>query len=261
MEQGNPIKSLSSYAEKTSKPRNRSAGFDSADWEVVGELNARPRFQRQKLEVIQNAEIAGDPLFKTFDASKKRSKLGDNPAQEAQQKSEPMITVKEAARLIAEAEAKGKAAAAEEAKNIRDSELKNLENRMTGIFQSLQEFSTKQISEVEKFSLEVALKLSKKIIDQAVEINPEYIVTILQEALKYAGTAAIKKVRVSSQDFEFVEVMGLSKKLKEFDGTWAFEADDNLKSGCVIETSAGEVDFNLEKSWERIAESVVRMIK
>ena len=83
----------------------------------------------------------------------------------------------------------------------------------------------------------------------------------MREALKYAGTASIKKVKVSAQDLEFIEVMGLSKKLKEFDGSWAFEADENLKSGCVIETSAGEVDFNLEKSWERIAESVVRIIK
>jgi flagellar assembly protein FliH len=261
MEQGTPIKSLSSYAEKTSKPRSRTAGFDSADWEVVGDLNARPRFQRQKLEVIETAEVEGDPLFRTFDASKKRVKLGDNPAQEVQAKAEPMISAKEAAKLIAEAEAKGRAAATEEAKQLRDSEIKGLESRFGSIFQSLHDSSVKQASEIEKYSLEVAVKISKKIIDQAVEINPEYIVDILREALKYAGTASIKKVKVSAQDLEFIEVMGLSKKLKEFDGSWAFEADENLKSGCVIETSAGEVDFNLEKSWERIAESVVRIIK
>jgi len=54
--------------------------------------------------------------------------------------------------------------------------------------------------------------------------------------------------------------MGIARMLKEYDGTWLFEADEGIKSGCVVETSAGVVDFQLDQAWERVAGNVVRVI-
>ena len=35
------------------------------------------------------------------------------------------------------------------------------------------------------------------------------------------------------------------------------EADESIHMGCILVTSAGEVDYDLEKGWERIRSQVV----
>lgn len=257
-----PQKTSGTSYDKTARPWKLNTGFESASWEIVGESDLHPDFEMVQLQRVEVEVQKEDPLFKSLDTSKKMMRAGVKYKKETDEKpQEPMITEVKARELIAEAEARGRAAALEEAKTQRDLELKALEERFLILIQTMSEENALRLQEIEKASLMVSLELSKKIIEQAVEINPEYLVDVLKQAIQSAGSASIKKVKVSPQDLEFIEIMGLSKKFKEFDGTWNFEADAAVKSGCVIETSAGEVDFNLEKSWERIAESVVRLIK
>lgn len=254
---------LSSFGnDKTARPGKLNSGFESASWEIVGDADIHPEFEMVQLQEIAVETQKEDPLFKPLDSGKRMMQAGVKYKNELnEQPKETMMTEGRALELIAEAEVRGRASAQEEAKAQREAEIKALEERFELLIQSMSEDSARRAEAIEKASLMVALELSKKIIEQAVEINPEYIVDILKQAIQSAGSASIKKVKVSPQDLEFIEVMGLSKKFKEFDGAWNFEADGAVKSGCVIETSAGEVDFNLEKSWERIAESVVRLIK
>ncbi len=261
MEHTQPLKPPP-HGDKIAKPVSKRMGFDSAQWEVVGDVTIRPAFQRQTLETIKLEEAKMDPLFRSFDASVRRvNPLASEIKKEGVKPQEDTISAKEIARLISEAEARGRSIALEEAKLIRESELGAIESKVFEILQSIKESTEVQIQTIERAAIEVSIRLSKKIIEQAVEINPEYIIDVIREAMAHAGSAAIKKIKVSSQDLEFIEVMGVSKKIKEFDGSWVFESDESIKSGCVIETSAGEVDFNLDRSWERIAESVVRLIK
>ena len=261
MEQTFSSKSSASV-DKITKPRSMKTGFDSAQWEVIGDVEIEPQFELQKLEIVQLETLKEDPLFKSFDGSVKRIKINPEEVEgQHAQKKEEGIPAQEVARLISQAEARGRALGLEEAKLQRQVELGQIESRLNDVVNSINENSIAQIKDIQNAAYEIALRLSKKIIEQAVEINPEYIIDVIKEGMAHAGTAAIKKIRVSQQDLEFIEVMGLSKKIKEFDGSWVFEGDDSLKSGCVIETSAGEVDFNLDRSWERIAESVVRIIK
>lgn len=255
-------KSSGSGYDKTARPDGSNSGFESASWEIVGDTSMHPDFEMVQLQRVEVEVEKEDPLFKSLDSGKRMMRAGIKyQNQPDEQPKESMIAEKRALELISEAEARGRAAALEEAKSQRDAEIKALEERFDILIQSMSEDTARRSEAIEKASLMVALELSKKIVEQAVEINPEYIVDILKQAIQSAGSASIKKVKVSPQDFEFIEVMNLSKKFKEFDGSWNFEADGAVKSGCVIETSAGEVDFNLEKAWERIAESVVRLIK
>ena len=121
----------------------------------------------------------------------------------------------------------------------------------------MNEAARKVESEAVKFSVEIA----EKLVGHAVEINPEYILPIIREALSKAGTANINRVRVSPEDFEFIEVVGVRKVIQEKEGSWDFEADETIRSGCVIDTSAGEIDFRLDEAFKRIADSVVRIAK
>jgi flagellar biosynthesis/type III secretory pathway protein FliH len=115
-----------------------------------------------------------------------------------------------------------------------------------------------ELQALEASAVKLAVEIGEKIVGHAVEINPEYITNIVRQALGKAGGAAIKTVRVSPQDLEFIQVVGVAKQLKEFDGTWAFEADDTIRAGCVVSTSAGEVDFQIDKAWERMRDAVLK---
>lgn len=118
-----------------------------------------------------------------------------------------------------------------------------------------------RLMQIEKEAIKLSVSITEKIIPKAVEINPEYIVGILHEALDLAGASVIKKVRVSPEDMEFITVVGLQNSLSEFDGTWDFAPDETIRAGCVIETSAGEVEYDLDKAWARIKENILKVVR
>lgn len=117
------------------------------------------------------------------------------------------------------------------------------------------------MQEVESRALELALAVSKKIVDTAVEINPEYLLSILKKGLELGVADKIKKIRVSPQDLEFIDLMGLRKNLKKAEDTWEFKADSSVSAGCILETDAGEIDFDLNAAWERLADKIVSISK
>lgn len=250
---------------RISQSQYRPTQFGRQEWEVLGTIQEEHQFEPFDIEVVASSEFVTDPMFADFGGTSQTSTVKRWRAQEKAPVSsapvEKTIPETEVKKMLAEAEAKGRAAATEEAKALRDAEIEKLKSNLTSVIDEVNKFVQKSQDEIEKTSVRIAIELSKKIIEQAVEINPEYIVEVLKQALTHAGSATIKKVKVSAQDLEFIEIMGLSKKLKEFDGSWTFEADESVKAGCLIETSAGEVDFDLHKAWERIAAVAVRMVK
>ena len=114
---------------------------------------------------------------------------------------------------------------------------------------------------IERHAVELAVDMARNIIEGAVEINPEYIIPIIREAIQMAGGATIERVRVSPEDMEFIEVIGVAKRLKEHDGSWNFEADPEIKSGCVVDTSAGQVDYQLDQAWARARDEVLKLTR
>lgn len=252
-------------ASRISQSQYRPTGFGRQEWEVLGTIQEVHDFEPFDIEVVSSGEFVTDPMFADFGGTAQTSTVKRWRAQEktptTKEPVEKTISEAEVKKMLLEAEAKGRAAATDEAKVIREAELEKLKGNLTAIIEEMQKFVAKSQDDIEKSSVRIAIDLSKKIIEQAVEINPEYIVEVLKQALALVGSASIKKVKVSAQDLEFIEIMGLTKKLKEFDGSWTFEADEGVKAGCLIETSAGEVDFDLHKAWERIASVAVRIVK
>lgn len=249
--------------------------WSNAAWEVIGELEEKQEFRPLEVEVSQGSQLAADPMFADFGAAKqsqqvRRWHLPDNITYDAdafereeQQKAtrEKTEREQELSRVREEAFAAGREAAISEAVAENSARMEQIEQRLTAIFHDLDEQVRDNVVEMERQAVELALQVAKKIIDQAVEINPEYIISIIREAVAGSGGALIRKVRISPQDMEFVEYAGLRKQLKEYDGTWDFEADDTIRSGCIVETSASEVDFQLDKAWDRVREQVVKVIR
>jgi flagellar assembly protein FliH len=137
--------------------------------------------------------------------------------------------------------------------------VKAVEERYATLIEDMNTQIQEGIDGVERRALEFALQVAKKLVGTTVEVNPEYILGIIKEATKLTGGATIKAIRVSPQDLEFLKMLSPDKQFKEFDGSWSFQADETIHAGCVVETSSGQVELDLDKAWEKIKESVIKV--
>lgn len=140
-----------------------------------------------------------------------------------------------------------------------EEKIKAIEERYRSIIDDMGGQIRQEVEAVERRAVEFAIQVARKLVGTIVEINPEYILQVIQEAVKLTGGATIKAIRVSPQDLEFIKMLSPEKQFKEFDGSWSFQSDDTIRAGCVVETSSGEVECDLDKTWERIKESVTKV--
>jgi flagellar biosynthesis/type III secretory pathway protein FliH len=108
------------------------------------------------------------------------------------------------------------------------------------------------VAKTEKGGFDLALAISKKILNLTAEVRPEYIMEIIRGALASTGAGKALKVRVSAQDFEFLEVIGLPPDLSSEETGVIYVADENVQSGCIIETDFGEIDHRLDEMWNEV---------
>lgn len=251
--------------------------YQDATWEVVGEPAQNLEFEPLELEVIPHPGTMVDPMFADYggrmEATKSRWHLpehlavGAAPAEErAQQQQEAEEDLararqEELERVRAEAYAQGQEEGRKSAVAEQQAEMTRIEEQLSTVLKDLTSQLQERAAAVERQALSLALAIAEKLVTTTVEVNPEYLVPIVREAISLAGTATIRQVRVSPQDFEFIEVVGVARKLKEFDGTWQFVADETIRSGCIVDTSAGEIDYQIDAAWERIREQVIKVIR
>lgn len=253
----------------------RTEKYSDTTWEIVGERAEDLGFVPMEFPAISQAQVTVDPMFADYGGLQNSDQerrwhmpegVRGNPISDREAKEALLEEVAKAKELeiekrIAEAEERGRASAMEEFTTTQNEKLAHIEQRMTSILQDLAKQLAHNITIIEKDALDLTLTISEKLIGYAVEINPEYVSEIIKEALRHSGSAKILKVRVSQEDMEFINVVGISKTIKDFDGTWNFEGDPTIRAGCVVETSAGQIDYQLDKAWERIRDSVLGVTK
>ncbi len=105
---------------------------------------------------------------------------------------------------------------------------------------------------MEKRCVELALEVAKRILAVTVEIKPDYIVDFLKDALTKLGAATPVRVRLSADDYEFLNVVGFPPEISSSELGIEYVVDESIESGCVVETNYGEVDFELDKMWEQV---------
>jgi flagellar biosynthesis/type III secretory pathway protein FliH len=144
---------------------------------------------------------------------------------------------------------RGLAAAREQVELIQ----KQYEERYTVIWEDMQTQLDEAIAGHERQAVDLAFQIARRLVGDAVGANREYIVPIIQQAIKSAGGARIKSVRVSPADFEFLSLGSYGEIIKSGQDTkLIFESDESIRSGCVLCTTAGEIDCDLDKAWERL---------
>ncbi|MEN9845394.1 MAG: Flagellar assembly protein FliH [Pseudomonadota bacterium] len=140
-----------------------------------------------------------------------------------------------------------------------EEKIKAVEERYRTVIDDMGSQIQQEVEALERRAVEFALQVARKLVGTIVEINPEYILQVIKDAVKLTGGATIKAIRVSPQDLEFLTMLSPDRQFKEFDGSWSFQADDTIRAGCVVETSSGEIEVDLDKTWERIKESVTKV--
>lgn len=250
--------------------------YKLAEYEVIGSISKEQKFEPLAIESFAHAASIADPMFADYGGIPasdiaQRWHLPEHLAREAAQQINREVeevedhTIhlqpEELEQIKVQAREEGRVIAREEITAENNEKLAQIESRVGQMIEDLTTQLNERVQAVERDALDLALSISNKVINFAVEINPEYILPVISEALASAGGASISRVRISAEDMEFIELFGVRKHLKEHDGTWGFEIDETVRSGCIVDTSAGEVDFQLDSAWERIKENVVKLIK
>lgn len=255
-----------------SQAEYRETRFELATWEVIGQAPRGVPFEPMNVEVLPTALRVADTMFPDFGGysgakegarwqvgTSEQQSAGEAPVDDLTGKH--ILSDEELQQLLADSRASGAEAARAEFAIESAARLEALAGSLSETIRDLGRQVEEGAARTAHLATELAVNIGKKIVGHAVEINPEYIVEIIREALKLSGGAVVRKVRVSEQDMEFITVVGVAKQLKEYDGTWEFEADPTVQAGCIVQTSAGEIDFDLDKAWERVRDQVVSMTR
>ena len=247
-----------------SQPEYRTPPFAGARYENLGDRVRRPVFEPLKIEVVhEEVEQSSDPMFADYGGrvSSTRQPLKEKVPQNhgfPQQAAPPQTSInppEELERMLEEQFQRGILEGEQRAHEQIAAYTAGLQQRFELLCGELSDQMQGDVERIERQALGLAILISRRIIAEAVEINPEYLLPVIRDALGYVGGADVQRVRISPADLEFVEI----EKIRDrFDGNWSFIADPAIVSGCVIETSSGEVDYRLDMAWERLKEQVVR---
>ena len=98
--------------------------------------------------------------------------------------------------------------------------------------------------------LDLALMLTKKIIGQSLNIRPEIIIPIVQEAIRQLPSATQHPVLILQPDDASLVRHHLGDQLSQ--SRWEIREDEQIeKGGCRLEANGGEIDATLETRWKR----------
>ena len=110
----------------------------------------------------------------------------------------------------------------------------------------------------EKDVVELALAISKKIIDQEITTNRQAIVAVVKNALKRVTDHSQLTIRINPAELQTVKQAEprLAEYFENSNGV-TYEADDTIcPGGCVIETNFGDIDARLDQQLAVIAEAL-----
>ena len=250
--------------------------YSNTSWEILDDVRLSEDFEPMDVEVLDPGASVVDPFFRDYggrskeqgsrrwhvpDDSEYTQQINSRREAEAESERRQSLLPEEIEAIKAHAFAAGVEHATRESSAAHAVQVEQQTQRLAQLLSELQQQLEQTKTQAQKDCVALALEVSRFIIQGAVEVNPEYIVSLVKEAVEQSGSAAIKRIRVSPADMEFIEFISLKESFKQLQGRWEFEADQTITSGCVVDTSAGEVDFRLDQAWERVRDKIVKVTR
>ena len=234
--------------------------FRETSWEVVGERLEVVHFVSMDVEVLHSDMTRADPMFAQFGGGMQGNATFSMGQRFVEEVTTPVIDEEFLESVRAEAFEQGRLQGLEEGKAEASQES---QVALDSLSTELKQFQLQLVREVknvvaktEKGGFDLALAISKKILNLTAEVRPEYILEIIRGALESSGAGKALKVKVSPQDFEFLEVIGLPPDLSSEETGVIYVADDAVQSGCIVETDFGQIDHRLEEMWNEVKENL-----
>lgn len=252
-------------AETVSQVTYRPTPYAETVWERLGESCAQSFFISE-FSVLPR-EVKVDPMFAVFEEGlppqvevlrhgelkepEKETPVSEELSQEkiAQIEAEWMVKVEQARQeSLALAESQYQAELADFKAQMQE-QLKQVQA-------NLEQAMREEILAMEKRAVSLSLDVSRKLLKTTAEAKPEYIIDCIRDGLTKLSAAKPKRIRVSSQDFEFIQLIGLPPELSASELGVEYVLDENLTGGCVIETNYGEINLELDQMWSRVKDKI-----
>lgn len=241
--------------------------YAATSWEIVGERCQVRDFVSMDLEVLKDDRTTPDPMFLNFggphsgiDHGTSWRTPGSDVREEVVEEATPEIDWSLIETQLEEKFAEGKEQgyaegyAAAEVKIIEKYEILSAQMKQVtdGISAAVQE----HIGAVEKRAMQLSIEIARKILQTTVETEPDYILAVLRQAMGNLGAAKPLRIKVSHQDYEFLDVVGLPPDLAEGELGVEYVADPSIVSGCVVETDFGELNLELDVLWNEVKQAL-----
>lgn len=241
-------------------------------WEIVGTRATILDFAPMELSVVKTAVRGADPMFEHFGADRVRAAddaawhlpVGERP-DKPEAESQGGIDEETLMRMLEEKLEEGRKLGAKEGYERAQLDIVEkyevLAKQRAEFEEKLNSEVTRFLTNIERQSVKLAVSIAKKILDTTTHAKPEYIVEVIRVGLKSLGAAYPIRIRVSPEDLEFIQIIGLPPELSSHELGVEYVADEGLTSGCVIETDYGEVDLEIDRMWEQVAADLFEVSK
>jgi flagellar assembly protein FliH len=160
------------------------------------------------------------------------------------------------AHLVEAARAEGHAAGRQEGSAEAMALVADSQTALHGAAQALLAERDAQADATERAAVELALRLTHKIVGAAVEADPALVVEAVRGALRLLLDRERFTVLVNPADLEIVRE-GLAAVIAELGGVEHFEVQGErrvARGGAVVRTAEGEVDASLDAKLQRARE-------
>lgn len=146
-------------------------------------------------------------------------------------------------------------------RNGEQAALKQIQDRYDSFVKSVDEMASEYRKQKQSFYsthqdmiLELALKISRKVIHHEVSVNRELVTGLLHSAIQLAVDRERLKIRINPSDMD-VCIEQRPHLMQSIDGVKhiVFEPDEAVgRGGAIIEYALGEIDARLDKQFEEL---------
>lgn len=156
-------------------------------------------------------------------------------------------TADEIQRIQQQAYQEGFAAGIKDGRAEGQSIAQQMQALMAELNESMQQFEIAMAQEIMDLSLDIA----RQMVRSALEVNPELVLAVVREAIESLPQVNQNPIlSLHPQDAQLVREM-LAHEYRE--NVWRVVDDAQMeRGGCRVETSAAEIDANMEGRWQRI---------
>lgn len=211
-----------------------------------------PKYQRWEPDTFEKTEKTDPDL----DAS---------AAKAAEQEEQEEIILDEAKieEIYRQAEEKGHAAGFQEGhtaghqegRQLAEVEVKAEVEQMHRLLSALDKELNETDQNVAQDLLTLALSLAKKMVSKALQVNPELIIPIVQEAMRHLPhTSHPPKLILHPDD---AELIGKYLNNQQSQSDWEICEDEQMeKGGCRVKTGGCEIDASTPTRWQQIVSTI-----